>query len=489
VTQRTAELRRARDIAEAANRAKSLFLANMSHELRTPLNAILGFTQLMQQDQNLTPKQHDDLLTIDRSGQHLLGLINDVLEISRIESGKITLEKKAFNLRSMLVAVEEMIRVRAEKQGLLLRCELADALPGYVLGDEHRLRQILLNLLGNAVKYTPSGWVAMRVRIDDKAAATTILFEVEDSGPGIAKEDQDHIFEAFFQTTEGAAKGEGTGLGLTISHQYVSMMGGELKVESQLGQGSLFHFAIPLRAIDAAMVQEPSDERRVIGLEGDPRSYRILIAEDNDDNRRLLRRILEGVGLEVREAVDGKQALEQFEQWRPHLIWMDMRMPVMDGYEATRRIKAHAAGKETVVLALTASAFEEERSEVLAAGCDAFLRKPIRQSLIYAALEHHLGLRFRYAEEDKEEEISSISGDELTQALKQLPAELRTQLRDQALALDAHAMAASIQTIDTTNSRLSATMHELLANYRFDEILRLLEKVSPTGDEPERLPK
>lgn len=477
VEQRTAELAHARDSAEAANHAKSLFLANMSHELRTPLNAILGFAQLIQQDQNITPKQKNDLLTIDHSGQHLLGLINDVLEISRIESGRVSLELKAFNLPSMLGSVEEMIRVRADKQGLSLRMELADDLPDYVEGDEHRLRQVLLNLLGNAVKYTESGGVTMHVRPDNDQAAPAIRFEVEDSGPGISEEDRQRIFDAFFQTSEGAAKGEGTGLGLAISRQYVSLMGGGLKVESHPGEGSQFYFSIPLREVESAVVEEVAGERQVLGLEPGQRSYRILIVEDNNDNRQLLRRILEGVGLTVREAADGRQALEQFEKWRPHFIWMDMRMPVIDGYEATRRIKAHPAGSNAVVVALTASAFEEERSEVLAAGCDDFLRKPIRQSLIYATLERHLGLHFRYAED--EQPTPAMADEELAQALGRLPGELRTTLRNQALALDTHAMETSMQEICAIDGQLGDALHAMLEEYRFDEILHLLESEPP----------
>jgi signal transduction histidine kinase/CheY-like chemotaxis protein len=476
VEQRTAEMEHARDSAEAANRAKSLFLANMSHELRTPLNAILGFAQLMQQEQNLTAKQRNDLATIDHSGQHLLVLINDVLEISRIESGRIAIELNGFNLRTMLASVEEMIRVRADKQGLSLRIELDEGLPEYVEGDEHRLRQVLINLLGNAVKYTESGWVALRV-LPDGADADMIRFEVEDSGPGISEGDRQRIFEPFFQTSEGAAKGEGTGLGLTISRQYVELMKGKLEVESQRGKGSLFHFAIPMRQVDSSEVEEAVEERRVIGLEPGQRRYRILIVEDKPESRQLLRRILEGVGLTVKEAADGKEAVELFEQWRPHLIWMDMRMPVMDGYEATRRIKADPAGNKTIVIALTASAFEEDRSEVLAAGCDDFLRKPVRQSVIYAALERHLGIKFRYADEEKP--AVAMVDEELAQSLERLPHELRASLRNQALALDTRALAVSIQEIEAIDSRLAEALQTMLEEYRFDAILKLLEGEPP----------
>ncbi|MCU7922021.1 MAG: response regulator [Candidatus Thiodiazotropha sp. (ex Dulcina madagascariensis)] len=485
---RTTELEQARDNAEAANRSKSLFLANMSHELRTPLNAILGFAQLMQRDQNLTREQTSDLVTINRSGRHLLALINDVLEISHIESGRLSLEPKVFSLPALLVSVEEMIRIRAAKEGLALHVELADDLPDYVEGDEHRLRQVLLNLLGNAVKYTESGWVALRVRIDNGPATVPMHFEVEDSGAGIDESDRQHIFEPFFQTPEGAARGEGTGLGLTISREYVALMGGELLLESHPGQGSLFHFSVPLQAVATPTLAETTDRRRVIGLQPGQRSFRILIVEDNKDNRQLLRRVLEDIGLTVKEASDGQQALEQFEQWRPHFIWMDMRMPVMDGYQATRLIKAHPAGNQTVVVALTASAFEEDRTKVLAAGCDDFTRKPVDSSVIYEVLERHLGLRFRYADEEEKPQ-SVMTNEDLTHRMHRLPANLRKALRDQVLVLDPHALERSIEEVGAIDPSLAEILRPLLEEYRFEEILSMLAKEQPTDpDSKERQP-
>jgi signal transduction histidine kinase/DNA-binding response OmpR family regulator len=477
VEERTAELEQARDSAEAANRAKSLFLSNMSHELRTPLNAILGFAQLMQHAHNLTQVQQHDLGTINNSGQHLLALINDVLEISRIESGRLSLTPNIFNLHTLLGAVEEMIRLRADRQGLSLRAELADDLPEFVEGDEHRLRQVLINLLGNAVKYTDSGWVDMRVRLDHSPPASSVRFEVEDTGLGIDESDRRRIFEPFFQAAGGIAKGEGTGLGLAISHEYVALMGGKITVESHPGEGSLFHFSIPLEGVDSATVTEAEGKRQVIGLQPGQLNFRILVAEDNSDSRQLLHRILEKIGLTVRDAVDGQQAVEQFEQWRPQFIWMDMRMPVMDGYEATRRIKAHPAGDKTVVVALTASAFEEDRAKVLAAGCDDFVRKPVTEATIYSVLERHLGLRFRYAGVEKPQAL--LENSVLLQRMDRLPDDLQTALRNGVLVLDPTVVEEAIDKIGTIDAKLAETLKSMLEGFRFNEILELLPEEQP----------
>jgi PAS domain S-box-containing protein len=332
-------LQEARRAAEAANQAKSAFLANMSHELRTPLNAILGFTQLMDRDPNLTAEQQENLGIINRSGEHLLALINEVLEMSKIEAGRVTLEENSFDLYRLLDGLEEMFRLRARDKGLALSFERAENVPQYVRTDEGKLRQVLSNLLGNAVKFTQEGGVALRVGTKDEGRRTkdqppsvvrrsSLVFEVEDTGPGMAPEELAVVFDPFVQATSGQQPQEGTGLGLSISQQYVRLMGGDITVSSEVGRGSLFQFDVQAGLADAAEVQAAQPRRRVLGLEPNQPIYRLLVAEDKETNRQLLVKLLEPLGFEVQEAVNGQEAIEVWERWEPHLIWMDMRMPV-----------------------------------------------------------------------------------------------------------------------------------------------------------------
>ena len=409
VEQRTAELSRtvdqlrvsertaleAKEGALKASRAKSIFLSHMSHELRTPLNAVLGFARLMERDRDLSREHRDDLAIIRRSGEHLLGLIDDVLSFSKIEAGKVTLNERSFDLRHLLLEVEEMIRQRAEARDLALDVDLAPDLPGSVWGDDNKLRQVLLNLLGNAVKFTDRGRVSLRVERRDGS----IDFEVGDTGRGIAAEDLDRLFEPFEQTRSGQHSSGGTGLGLAISRNLVRMMDGDLDVTSKLAEGSTFRFAIPLPV--AGEARSAAESRRVLRLAPDQPRWRILVVDDAEDNRILLRRLLTQVGFEVRETADGGEGLEIWASWRPHLILMDMRMPGVDGYQATlrlRRAESERASGRTVVIALTATAFEHDRSEILATGCDEMVTKPFREAALFDRLAEHLGARFVYEE-------------------------------------------------------------------------------------------
>jgi CheY-like chemotaxis protein/nitrogen-specific signal transduction histidine kinase len=388
----------ARDAAEAANKAKSTFLANMSHELRTPLNAILGFSQLMHEDKALSSGNRETLAIINNSGKHLLKLINAVLEISKIEAGKLQLEISTFNLHGLVREVAEMMRLKARQKDLHLTLDQSLELPRYIKSDEARMRQILVNLVSNAVKFTDTGGV--NVRLDTVKKAQCLLIEVEDTGPGISEADQQSLFKPFVQLSTRDSK-DGTGLGLTIVHQYVQMMDGRISVKSRPGKGTLFRVELPLQKANAADMHYLVEERydRVIGLKPGQPAYRILIAEDQPENRLLLRKMLEPLGFELREAVNGEEAVALCEQWHPHLILMDIRMPVMDGQEATRRIKAGDAGAQTRIVAITAHALEEERKEILAAGCDDFIRKPYAEAELMDALARHLGVHFIYEEE------------------------------------------------------------------------------------------
>jgi PAS domain S-box-containing protein len=477
------ELQQARRAAEAASQAKSAFLANMSHELRTPLNAILGFTQLMADDSNLTIEQRGNLGIINRSGEHLLALINDVLDMSKIEAGQVSLLERGFDLYDLLGGLEEMFRLRAEDKGLALTCERGGGVPRYVVTDEGKLRQVLSNLLGNAVKFTQHGRVTLRVNAAPAegsiAASERVLhFEVEDTGPGMASEDLLLVFRPFVQTASGQQSREGTGLGLSICRSFVRLMHGEVAVSSVLGKGSLFEFDARVGLAEAAQVHSSRSQQAVLGLVPGQPVYRMLVAEDRETNRRLLVKVLEPFGFEVREAVDGREALEAWEQWNPHLIWMDMRMPVMDGHEVTRRIKGAPRGKSTVIVALTASAFEEDRERMLAEGCDDVVRKPFRKAEILDMLAKHLGIRFLYgdaaapraAQREASQELPTLS------TLAGMPKDWSAELEAATVKADLGRILALIDEIRRASPVVAETLDSLARDFAYKRILSWLRK-------------
>ncbi|MBN1582646.1 MAG: PAS domain S-box protein [Anaerolineae bacterium] len=396
-----------RQAAEAANRAKSIFLTNMSHELRTPLNAILGFAELMTHDKLLTQKQRDNLAIIGRSGEHLLALINDVLDLSRIEAGKIETQPETFDLHKMLLGLGEMFSLRAEQKGLTVVFDLAPGVPQYIDADAGKLRQVLINLLGNAVKFTARGGITLRVKHDVRAATAEsaqdvrLVFEVQDTGVGIAPDELDQIFDAFVQTESGRQSGQGTGLGLPISREYVRLMGGELIVSSQVDEGSVFRFDLPVQVVTESPMVQVHSTRRVTALspgqqapDGGP--YRLLVVDEDEPSRQLLVQLLGPLGFALQEARNGQEAVSMWRAWRPHLIWMDVNMPVLNGLAATQQIKCERQEDGPVVILVTASAFEEDRQRMLEMGGDDFIRKPFQEVQIFDALARHLGVRFVY---------------------------------------------------------------------------------------------
>ncbi|GAC1503623.1 MAG: hypothetical protein NVS2B14_16370 [Chamaesiphon sp.] len=384
---------RAEEAAIGANRAKSEFLANMSHELRTPLNGILGYTQILKKDKTLNLKQKDGLGIIHQCGEHLLMLINDILDLSKIEAQKMELHPTEFNLSIFIQGIIEICRIRAEQKGVALIYETITPLPTAIKADEKRLRQVLINLLSNAVKFTDSGSVTFKVGYCEDR----LRFQVEDTGVGMAPEQLEEIFLPFQQVGEQSRQTEGTGLGLAISRQIVRMIGSELKVTSTLGKGSIFWMDLDLPKIETWANVNKIEQPNIIGFTGDKR--KILVVDDKWENRSVLVNLLQPLGFEVLEATDGQACLSKAYKFKPDCILLDLVMPVIDGFEATRRLRLSPELKEVVVIATSASVFNFDRQTSRDVGCDSFVSKPIREEELIEQLQFYLGLEWIYEEE------------------------------------------------------------------------------------------
>ena len=402
----TEELSRASEAAEAANRAKSTFLANMSHEIRTPMNAILGFAQIVNDDADLDERHRRSVGIIRQSGEHLLKLINDILDISKIEAGHEQLNRSDFDLKVMVDGLGDMFGMRCQQTGLVweLESEIPD---GTVEGDEGKLRQGLINLVGNAVKFTETGTVKLKVvALGDSRYA----FEVRDTGPGIPEEKQAGIFEPFQQEKEGLRQG-GTGLGLAISSGHVAMMGGSIGVESRLGEGSLFTFTLTLPQGQAPMGS--SDTVAWSNVQGlaEGQTVRALVVDDVETNRELLLQMLTQIGVEVETAENGALGLESVGREMPDVVFLDIRMPVMDGPEMLERIH-RAYGKEAiVVVAVAASVFDHQKQAYLDMGFAAFLSKPLEAERIYQCLSEDVGVKLTFSESEPDPSSEDVERD------------------------------------------------------------------------------
>ncbi len=460
--------------AEAANKAKSIFLANMSHEIRTPLNAILGFAQVLQSD----PRFPEDLLgildIINRSGEHLLGIINDILEISKIEAGRITLSLSTFNLHDLILEIERMFKPKAESKGLDFTIEYQPGYTEWIETDRIKLRQVLINIVGNAIKFTARGYVKVRISCEQPSGESNRLlltFEVEDSGPGISPEEIKHLFKPFSQTSEGMKVG-GTGLGLSISQGYLDVMNGKLSVKSKPNKGSLFIIQIPVKAFDlkAERASKKEEYKYVTGIKFEGATPKILIVDDNPGNRKLLGVILERVGFSVKKASGGSEALEIFEDWSPDLVFMDIRMPEMDGYETTKRIKK--IRKDVPVVAVTASVFAISEKRFTEAGFDDYIRKPFKQNEIFEAIRKFVDVDYIFSSlsESKEEKLRDIDPDEM----RRLPQTLLVEMRKSLEEGDINKLNSLILRLEPMNGNLARKLRQLAENYDYHSLGKIL---------------
>jgi CheY-like chemotaxis protein/anti-sigma regulatory factor (Ser/Thr protein kinase) len=439
----------------------------------------LGFAQLMRRDLTMGKEQQEKINIIHRSGNHLLSLINGILDFAKIESGKEMLHLRSFNLSVFLKEIEELFQSRMIDKGLFFALEKDDDLPRYIKSDEGKLRQVLINLIGNAIKFTETGGVTLSVRADALTEnIQTLHIEVEDTGIGIDSNQMGSIFDPFVQAGHIRTDSQGTGLGLAICKSFVELLKGEISVESKLGKGSMFRIELEVALAEAAEAKSIEIAKpTVLGLEPGQTVRRILVVEDNAENRLLLNSLLVQAGFDTRQAENGEEAVTLFEQWQPHFIWMDIRMPVMDGYQATAKIRSLPGGDTVKIVAITASAFGEQRSSILEAGCNEVMHKPYQPHEIFETMRAQLGVRYVYEEEIDKSPSSAEKGLDIKLAKEMadsLPKPLLNELKKSSTALDIEETYKVIERIAEIQPELAGVLRMYVEELDFSAIKNIL---------------
>ena len=458
--------------AESANKAKSRFLASMSHEIRTPMNAILGYAQLLQRESGLSDRQQEHLQTINRSGEHLLAILNDVLDMAKIEAGQVTAELGETDFTRMVLDVERMFRLRASETGVAFRLE-TDELPQIIMTDAPKVRQVLINLLGNAFKFTDSGHVLLRGFTEEiRPGICRIGIEIEDTGTGIEPENLEAVFGAFKQAAAGRDQA-GTGLGLAVSRQFARLLGGDLTVKSTLGEGSVFSFHFVASRHDVGA--PPTTQARVVALTPTSSVPCVLVVDNNKENRAVLRAMLLAVGIQVREASGGEEALAAVKAEAPDLILLDLRMPGLDGFGVLKQLNTRDEASKIPTIIVSASVLRDEEEEALNAGAVGFLRKPLREDVLFATLKDVLSIDYLYVgqEADSAQPPSPLSPIE-AEAIQLLPQHLRDQLRSAALGGDILAIDELLDTVNEHAPDVADILRNLSESFNYDAILEQL---------------
>ena len=483
------DLHTAKEAAEAANKAKSLFLANMSHEIRTPMNAILGFGQILLKDQSMNAKNRGYLAIINRSGEHLLALINEILEMSKIEAGHVTYNPNTFNFPMLIQDLRSMFDLRLAAKNLAMTIELDPDIPEYLISDENKVKEILINLLGNAVKFTNKGGLSLRCHTEkdprDEDPKNMFLFmDVEDTGLGISPEDMPKLFKAFEQTSSGSQMAGGTGLGLAISQNHARLLGGDITLTSTPGVGSCFHVKVAVQQSEKVDAESDSPLRQVTGLKPGTPEIRVLIADDHEENRLVLREMLEPLGILTQSAENGKIALETARTWKPDLILMDLRMPVMNGFEAARRIKATLPDKNIHIVAVTASILELDKHKVSESGMTGYLRKPFKDYELFSILESKLGSIFTYSDDitTTRDKVEPDTTNLTPESMAVIPQEIIGKMELATTNAHFEELMTLIDRVSDFSPQIATKLRNLANDYQYDFLLQLFKKGGEDGN-------